>query len=265
MKIENISILIVDDSQTLRSIFRRMLINIGFRDVLEASSGVDALAILMSHKPDIIITDINMEPMNGLVFISKIRSMEKYKAIPIILISTDANEKNLLKAKDLGVKRFLSKPFSQKQLQDSISYLVSSVLKAPKAVVSEVSHGGKVLIVDDSQVIIGIVQKILSNIGFKDVHSAKSGNAAWTKILEISPNLILSDVHMKDGSGVDLLKMIRSSKEKKISEIKIILMSSDLDIKNTDEVKLFKPSAVLEKPYKMEDLKECLVSIGFLK
>lgn len=265
MKIDfdNTSILVVEDSQTLRSIFRRMLIGIGFSHVIEAKNGVDALSIFVSHVPDLIITDINMEPMDGISFVSKMRSIEKYKNIPVIMVSTDATQKNIEKAIELGVKGFISKPFSQNKLQENIHAAI-----APKSDNSgnvNKQNKEKILIVDDSNVILSVVEKILLRIGFTEIYKSNSGSAAWTNILKNKPSVVITDVYMKNGSGIDLLKKIRESRDSRISSMKIILMSSDPSISEFDEVRFFKPSYVLEKPYKAIDLRNCFLNIGVLK
>lgn len=93
MNLTDLSVLIVDDSQTLRSIFRSMLNASGVLDVVEAENGVDALEVLTHHNPDIIVTDINMKPMDGLTFVEKIRQMSRYQDKPVIMVSSEANEK----------------------------------------------------------------------------------------------------------------------------------------------------------------------------
>jgi two-component system chemotaxis response regulator CheY len=264
MNINSVSVLVIDDSQTLRSIFKNMLKHIGVRDILEAESGVDAFEILMSHNPDLIITDINMEPMNGIEFVKKMRGIEKYKNIPVIMISTEANEKNIMLAKELDVKRFISKPFSQQDLDSAIKGVMTLGGNIEDLPVDKGLEDKRILVVDDSPVILKVVEKILNNIGIANVFFAKSGREAWGEITKVNPDLILSDVHMNDVNGLELLKLIRGSKDKNISSLSFVLMSSDENISQMDEVNIYRPSAILQKPYKTSDLRECLKSVGFL-
>lgn len=262
MNLADLSVLIVDDSQTLRSIFRSMLNASGVLDVVEAENGVDALEVLTHHNPDIIVTDINMKPMDGLTFVAKIRQMSRYRDKPVIMVSSEANEKNILRANELGVKRFLSKPFVQKDLETAI-YGSVEITRSEARDTSGAASGKSVLIVDDSAPILKVVTKIVNNLGFLNVLSARSGVDALKMAVDHQPDLILSDVHMGVLSGIQLLEYIRRLESTAVSEVPFILMSSDEAVKEQAEVKKFRASGVLMKPYKSPDLQACLEAIEF--
>ena len=84
----NLKILAVDDSPTMRRIIINTLKRAGFRDVDEATDGKDALAKMQVDEFDFIITDWNMPEMDGLTFVNSIRAEEKYKSLPILMVTT---------------------------------------------------------------------------------------------------------------------------------------------------------------------------------
>lgn len=112
-------ILIVDDSPTLRSSVSFCLRNAGYR-VTEASDGKDALQKLQSIEEKdqslaLIITDINMPEMDGITLISKIKETG-LKFLPILVLTTEAEESMIEKGRAAGTSGWLLKPFQPEQL-----------------------------------------------------------------------------------------------------------------------------------------------------
>ena len=108
-------VMIVDDSLTVRRITSRLLSREGF-DVLTAKDGVDALELLPSQTPDVILLDIEMPRMDGFEFTKTIKANPKYASIPIVMITSRTAEKHRNLAKDLGVDLYLGKPFQEEEL-----------------------------------------------------------------------------------------------------------------------------------------------------
>ncbi|HEY0468589.1 MAG TPA: response regulator, partial [Polyangiaceae bacterium] len=114
-------ILVVEDSASMRSFVRNALESdprspAGV-DVVEASSGFEALRLLPRGPYDLVITDINMPDINGLELISFIRKSESHKTTPVLIISTQSSERDRARGLSLGANGYLIKPFSQEALQ----------------------------------------------------------------------------------------------------------------------------------------------------
>ncbi|MEM9194373.1 MAG: response regulator [Myxococcota bacterium] len=117
-------ILIVEDSSAMRAFVRATLEQDGSATVEEASSGFEALRILPREKFDLVIVDINMPDINGLELVSFMRRSEAHASTPLIIISTEASEKDRRRGLDLGANEYLSKPFEPQQLRESVRRLV---------------------------------------------------------------------------------------------------------------------------------------------
>jgi chemotaxis protein histidine kinase CheA/CheY-like chemotaxis protein len=117
-------VMIVDDSVTVRRVTRRMLQRQGM-DVMTAKDGVDALDQLEERIPDLILLDIEMPRMDGYEFTRHIRRSPRLKDIPLIMITSCTGERHREYAEDLGVDRYLDKPFQEAELVDEISALLS--------------------------------------------------------------------------------------------------------------------------------------------
>lgn len=123
---EKLTILIVDDDKTTTSILNHMLY--AYTDnILTASNGLEGFALFQEHHPDIILSDINMPHMNGLEMAEAIRKIDEHVKIAIF---TDFEKRDILiKAIELGVNQFLSKPFASKSFSKTIQQLYSEVIE----------------------------------------------------------------------------------------------------------------------------------------
>jgi len=116
--------LVVDDSITVRRVTQRLLERNGMR-VMTARDGVDALAILHDHVPDIILLDIEMPRMDGYEVAARVRADERLRRVPIVMITSRVGEKHRARAIELGVDDYLGKPYQESQLLDAIEPLVT--------------------------------------------------------------------------------------------------------------------------------------------
>lgn len=115
------TILIADDSATMRAMLVAIVEGLGDYNIVEASSGFEALRLLPRDHVDLIMTDINMPDINGLELISYLRSNFNYKDIPVFIISTECSEKDIEKGKQLGADEYVVKPFVPEALQQLIN------------------------------------------------------------------------------------------------------------------------------------------------
>lgn len=118
-------VLTVDDSPTMRRIIVNSLKKIGFEDIIEADNGVDGLEKLESNEVDLIITDWNMPEMNGEQFVKELRGNDKYKDIPIIMITTRGMKDDVLTAVKMGVNGYVVKPFTPEILKQKLSTVIT--------------------------------------------------------------------------------------------------------------------------------------------
>ncbi|WP_456388191.1 response regulator [Profundibacter sp.] len=113
----SLQILAVDDSRTIRDMLNLTLNQAGFNTQL-ADDGVHGIEVLdaMSPPPDVIITDINMPRMDGFGFIEAVRKIEKYRTIPILVLTTESAAELKQRARDAGATGWIVKPFEPKKL-----------------------------------------------------------------------------------------------------------------------------------------------------
>jgi two-component system chemotaxis response regulator CheY len=114
------TVLVVDDSATTRSLVASYLADWEEIEVLEASSGFEALRQLPARRVDVIVTDINMPDINGLELISFVRANPNYRRIPVVIITTENSAEDRKRGLDLGASDYLVKPFGAAELRRAV-------------------------------------------------------------------------------------------------------------------------------------------------
>lgn len=117
-------ILIVDDSKTIRNLVAFILKNEGYK-ITAAEDGLDGLEKLYAN-PDIalIISDVNMPRMDGFTFIKTVREQDAYSDLPIVVLSTEGQEKDIQKGISLGANLYMVKPAQPQQMVKNIKMLL---------------------------------------------------------------------------------------------------------------------------------------------
>ncbi len=108
-------IMTADDSVSVRQMVAFTLEQSGY-SVVEAVDGMDALEKLSEHMVDMLITDLHMPNLDGIELIKKVRSNSRYKYMPILMLTTDAQEKSKRAGRAAGATGWIVKPFNPEQL-----------------------------------------------------------------------------------------------------------------------------------------------------
>ena len=129
---ENLRVLVLEDEIYIRQIICRLLRQIGFKLINEAADGVEGFKEILRVRPNVILCDIHMEPVDGIMFLRKLRALghEQLSRVPVIFLTADKQHDTVLAAKELRVDGYLTKPVSQKALKERIDYVQTQRRKA---------------------------------------------------------------------------------------------------------------------------------------
>jgi two-component system chemotaxis response regulator CheY len=139
-------VLVVEDSASARAYVKAILedeafaASLGGCEVVEATSGFDAMRLLPRGRYDLIVTDINMADINGLELIHFIRKSEHHRATPLVIISTQNTERDIERGLALGANAYLPKPFTADQLRALVTRFIHAGQAAAPA--SSAAGGG---------------------------------------------------------------------------------------------------------------------------
>lgn len=116
----SMTVLVVDDQQTMRSLVRTGLQELGFREIKEAPDGEAGLRVLLTTKVHLVISDYNMPKLDGLGLLRAIRGHEPIRATPYIMLTGRADKELVQRAVQFGVNNYLVKPFTVGTLKEKI-------------------------------------------------------------------------------------------------------------------------------------------------
>jgi two-component system chemotaxis response regulator CheY len=118
-------VLIVDDSEFVRNYHSAILRDASFQ-VITAGDGTEALEKLFTNDCDLVLTDINMQRMDGYEFIRRVRAEKQYQQLPIVIISTDDQPKHRKKGFDAGANLYIVKPCSPEVMLETLKMLMNA-------------------------------------------------------------------------------------------------------------------------------------------
>jgi two-component system, chemotaxis family, chemotaxis protein CheY len=138
--LDRIKVLIVEDKQHMRALLRALLNALGVTEIFEAVHGEHALEVLRSKRCDLVLTDMSMEPMDGLELTRQIRGMARKlnPSVPIIMVSGFTERNKVEAARDAGVSEFLVKPITLQNLTARIA----EVMERPRRFVTTPTYSG---------------------------------------------------------------------------------------------------------------------------
>jgi two-component system chemotaxis response regulator CheY len=123
--------LVVDDSKTIRTIIRRILIGLGY-EVLEAENGLAALEIIATEKAAVklVLADWNMPVMNGLELVKRLRQDPELASLKVVMVTTETEIGQMSSALAAGANEYIMKPFTKDILQEKLELMGISALAA---------------------------------------------------------------------------------------------------------------------------------------
>ncbi|MGQ9749964.1 response regulator [Desulfosoma sp.] len=120
------NVMIVDDSKTMRHVIKKVLkiSGLDLGEIIEAGNGQEALDQLQNHWVDLILSDIHMPVMDGIEFLRHLGTLADLRDVPVVLVTTERNEKRLKEAMALGARGYLSKPFQPEEFRSLVLRLL---------------------------------------------------------------------------------------------------------------------------------------------
>jgi two-component system, chemotaxis family, chemotaxis protein CheY len=115
--------LVIDDSKTMRRIVSRVLVGLGY-EVVEAADGQQALdAMVEGPLPDLACVDWNMPVMDGLQFVVTLRAEREYRNITLMMVTTESEYSQIVRALAAGAHEYLIKPFTADAVEEKLAIL----------------------------------------------------------------------------------------------------------------------------------------------
>lgn len=116
----SLKLLVIDDQEFVRTIVKKMLIQLGIGTVLEAQDGNSGIECVTREAPDLVICDIQMRPVDGFGFVRQLRAIPAVARTPVIMLTAHTDATTVSRAKELDIGAFLAKPVLPPALKNKI-------------------------------------------------------------------------------------------------------------------------------------------------
>ncbi len=132
MNLQGLHIVIIDDAPMTRTVVKQILLNLGTSNVYEAEDGLAGLQLVESCRPDVILCDLSMEPVNGFEFVKFLRGhkSESLRKTPVIILTSHGERQMVSDAAELRIDGYLLKPIAPKLLADRIQNVMQDLQPA---------------------------------------------------------------------------------------------------------------------------------------
>lgn len=265
-------ILIIEDNPENLELMRYIL-EMHEHHIIPAENGEDGLVATREQAPDLVICDIQLPGLNGYDYIKEVKSDGKLRSIPVIAVTAYAMVGDREKILAAGFDSYIPKPIMPELFPRQIEVHLPKKLRSRNSF-AEVSPAQKennkldetatILVVDNLQMNLDLAINLLGRSGYQ-VITATGMYDALSRANHTRPDLILSDVGMAEGSGYDLVRIVKS--DTRLLNIPVILITSTLHSeKARDEGLKAGASRFLFRPIDpealLQEIKSCLEESG---
>ena len=117
------SVLVIEDEKFTRMVLAKMLGTLGFKAVHQAEDGESGLAAVAAHAPDLVLCDVEMQPLDGLGFLKALRASDdaRHRALPVVFMTNRADRERMAEAAAHGADTFIVKPATPDTLREKLS------------------------------------------------------------------------------------------------------------------------------------------------
>jgi len=259
MNPSDISILVVEPSDTQRKIITKELKKQGVTQLAEAKTVADALTILDRHSYDLVTSAMYFDDGTALELLQKIRSDDKISDTPFMLVSSEHKRENLEEFKQSGVIALLPKPFTHDHLASAINTTID-LLSADEMELEYFDvHEIRVLLVDDSRFARNHIKRVLNNLGLMKVTEAVDGQEAINTLQDEMFDLIVTDYNMPEVDGRELTRYVREQSQQ--SHLPILMVTSESKDTHLANIEQDGVNALCDKPFEPQVVKQILFKL----
>jgi two-component system chemotaxis response regulator CheY len=259
--ISDLSILLIEPSHMQLKVIIRRLNKEGVANIEGTSFGANALELMHKYTPDLVISSMYLPDMTAVELVTNMRETEALHDIPFMLISSETKFSALDPIRQAGVVAILPKPFTFDNLHCALRSTVEFIDPQELALLNYDIESLRVLVVDDSLMARKHISRVLMNMGVTHITTAndgKQGIEIFSRADE-SFDLIITDYNMPEMDGKELIEHIRT--ELNNTFIPILMVSSENNQTLLSQVEQAGVSAICDKPFEPQNVKELLFRV----
>lgn len=254
-----LSILLVEPSETQRKIIASRLNQEGIGNIQTASNLSEALGIMTRHHPDLIASAMHFEDGTALDLLKTLKETDAFCDIQFMLVSSECRREQLEIYRQSGVVSILPKPFSSEHLGRALNATIDLLSHDELDLEHFDVHNLRVLVVDDSKMARNIIKRTINNLGLKLITEATDGAEAIELMKHNMYDLVITDYNMPNADGLALTQYIRNHSQQ--SHIPILMVSSEANDAHLSNISQAGVNALCDKPFEPQLVKQLLYSL----
>ena len=254
-----LSILLVEPSDTQRKIISNSLTQEGINHIQTAKTLAEALTIIDRHQPDLVASAMHFEDGTALDLLKQLKGNDKYQDIQFMLVSSECRREHLEAYRQSGVVSILPKPFSSEHLGKALNATIDLLSNDELDLNHFDVHNLRVLLVDDSLMARNIIKRTINNLGLRLITEASDGAEAIELMKSNMFDLVITDYNMPSVDGLALTQFIRNESQQ--SHIPILMVSSEANETHLSNVSHAGVNALCDKPFEPQLVKRLLYQL----
>lgn len=259
ISLPELSILLVEPSDTQRKIITTMLVNENVGQIEAVGSIAEATEELQKHSVDLVVSAMYFGDGTGIELLQNMKSQQHTNSIPFMLISSEFRPTKLEEFKQSGVVAILPKPFEPIHLTRALHATLDLINTEEVDLDLFDIHDVRVLLVDDSKLARNYIRRVLEGMGLKHIEEAENGAFAVTKLKDEAFDLVVTDYNMPEMDGRELSEFIRFNQA--TSHIPIIMVTSEANSAQMSNIHQTGINALCDKPFEPAEVRKMLVQI----
>ena len=237
----------------------QQLEELGISQYDTADTGEQALSIIDTEQPELVISAMFLEDMTGKELVLEMRENPVTRDTPFILISSETSFSELDPIKQAGASAVLPKPFNRSDLKRAILMIMDWENPDKLDIDKEMSENISVLLVDDSALARRLIIRTLKKLGLKKIIEAENGREAIPLIQQQKFDLIITDYNMPQMDGHELILFIRHKSNQK--NVPVMMVTTEGDESKLSAIQHEGVSAIMDKPFDVIELRNLFESI----
>ena len=254
-----LSILLVEPSDTQRKIIANRLEQEGVKQIQTATNLEQALDIIKRHQPDLIASAMHFEDGTALELLKTLKSTEQFSDIQFMLVSSECRREQLESYRQSGVVAILPKPFTSSHLGKALNATIDLLSHDELDLTHFDVQDLRVLVVDDSKMARNVIKRTITNLGLRMITEAQDGQEAIEIMQQQMFDLVITDYNMPSVDGLALTQFIRNDSEQ--SHIPILMVSSEANDTHLSNVSQAGVNALCDKPFEPQVVKQILFQL----
>ncbi len=253
--LNSLFVVLIEPSSSQKKIVIQQLEEVGITQFEAVDTGQEALAIIDTEQPDLVISAMFLDDMTGSELVNDMRDNPVTRDTPFMLISSETSFAVLDSVKQAGASAVLPKPFSAHELKRAILMIMD--WENPDAL--ELNQQMQVLLVDDSKMARRMISRTLEKLGIGEITEAENGREAVPLLQSQHFDLVVTDYNMPEMDGHELLKFIRQMSNQ--PDVPVMMVTTEGDESKLQAIQHEGVSAIMDKPFQVQEVRSMMESV----